>query len=612
MRTVSTTAIAAALEVSPQTIANRAERERWRYRDTPSGRVWDLSRLPRDLQLKIIAAPDAALAPPPARGDAALFKEAGERSREKAVLRSALLTAYRSSGLSVEDFIGDYNARAVQPAVYARLGSVSVPTFYRWLRNWKTDGVDGVIPRWGFAPKAGCSLSDMEKGYLEYWYLTPERRSAAHCWKLLRWNIADSRASYQASLRYLNALPRPLVDFYRLGKTKFDSLYQPYIERDPTMIAPMDQVVSDHHCFDFVVTRNGTLFRPWITVFQDFRSSKILGWCPSVYPSSISIAVALYRMTLEFGAARMFHMDNGKDYRSKVLNGRTGKVKVVNQEGIGEETVVHIQGAFGILGADVTFSRPYHGQSKGRTERTFGTFAEYFSKNTGTYVGSNTVTRPEDAALFYRALNKKAKRLDVYAWDDYVVGLESFIRWWNAHWRGEGKGMDGMTPDEVFAAFSGPARPVDPEALLLALSKAEIRKVKENGVSVGGVQYWAPELFEYSGREVVVRLPIANPDKVLVTDAKGKVLCTAVADWFAETGRLSDDNERVGAARKVNREQIDRFGVGRIEPPRGGRNFVEIAAREFPVAEERPLLAAGAEHDMAPPARPRLISPLDL
>ena len=613
MNDVSTTAISYALGVSKQTVMNRAEREGWAYRVRGGGKSWDLSRLPRDIQVALsrggmlAAAADAK--------SAAVFKAVGERSREKAVLRSALLSAQRASCLKVEEFVAAYNSGTIQPSVRERLGEVSVPTFYRWQKSFRLEGVDGIVPRWGLASKGGGSLSDMEKGYLEYWYLTPEQRSAAQCWALLRNAIPDSESSYASALRYLNALPRPLVDFHRLGKTKFDSLYQPYIDRDPTLLAPMEQVVSDHHCFDFVVIRDGKLFRPWITAFQDYRSSKIVGWCPSVSPSSVSIAVALYRMVAEYGGAELIHIDNGKDYRSKVLNGRTGKIKVVNgRTGLEEEAMIQIQGAFGIIGAEVTFSRPYHGQSKGRMERTFGSFAQYFSKNTGTYVGSNTVTRPEDAALFYRALNKKAKRLDVLPWDDFVNGLDSFIRWWSANWRGEGKGLNGMTPDEAFFSAVGPKREVDPDALLLALTKAEVRTVKENGVSIGGVEYWAPELFEYSGRKVIVRLPIANPDKVLVQDPKGRVLCTAYAAWFVDTGDIRANNEKVGAARKANLEALERFGSGKLEPQKGSRNFIEIASRAYPAIEAPRELpkAAGSEHDAEPPSGTRYINPFDL
>jgi hypothetical protein len=530
-----------------------------------------------------------------------------------------VIGVFQTSALKPAEFVEAFNAGLVSRELLLKTGTISLPTLYRWLKGAES-GMDGIVPKWGLAARPGSSLSLIEKGRLEYWYLSPARLSAMHCWRNLLHNLPDSLASYQTVNRYLKSLPEPLTDFYRLGKTKFESLHQPYIDRDPALYDPMDQVVSDHHCFDFLVIKDGVIFRPWITVFQDYRSSKIVGFWGSVYPSSLSIMAAFYRMASEYGAPGLVHIDNGKDYRSKIINGKTKKIKVLNERGIEEEELIHLHGAFGLLHCRVTFSHPYHGQSKGRTERTFGTFAEYFSRETGTYIGSNTVTRHEDAQLFYRAINKKARRNDLYAWDDFVRGIEAFIPFWNARWRGEGKGMGGRTPDEVFYGYRKTPRTVDPETLLLVLTRAETRVVRENGVRAGGVFYWAEELIEYSGREVLVRLPVVNPHSALVMDPKGKIICTARANWFAETGDLAADNERVNRARKSNLEKLGKMGVGRLAPPEKSKGFIAVAESEMnrgkalpmppgfcePAEEELPM-AAGAET-----AQNKYTSPLDI
>jgi transposase InsO family protein len=437
---------------------------------------WLVNSLPKDIQIRIVSGSGNI-----ERGrQPVLFRETSEKNREEARLRAALISLYNSMELNAEEFLSAYNTGEISRPIFEKLGAISLATFYRWLKGWKERGVDGILPKWGSSPKGSSTLTDLEKSYLEHWYLTQEQRTASHCFHLLREALPQSRAGYTACLRYLQSLPKPLVDFYRLGKRKFEALYQPYIDRDPSLYQPMEQVVSDHHNFDFLVIRDGKIFRPWVTAFQDYCSGKILGWCPSVYPSSLSILIALYLTVVRYGLVDLLHIDNGKDYRSKFLLGETRKVRVINKLGIEEEELISIQGSCAILGMEVVFCRPYHGQSKGRTERTFGTFCEYFSKNTGSYIGSNTVTRPEDAALFYRALNKQAKRNDVYRWEDFVLGLEAFINWWNANWRGNGKGMNGRTPDEVFASGERPKKQVDPETLALALTKPFVRKVRKN------------------------------------------------------------------------------------------------------------------------------------
>ena len=122
-----------------------------------------------------------------------------------------------------------------------------------------------------------------------------------------------------------------------------------------------------------------------------------------------------------------------------------------------------------------------------------------------------------------------------------------------------------------------------------------------------------------SGTDVVVRLPLGETDRVVVTDQKGAVICTAVANWFGETGDLKLDVEKVRKARKANLEALERFGAGKIAPQATGATFITIAEAaerprtiEFPAPPENmaPLaLAAGAERDAAPAS---IINPLDM
>ncbi len=576
MLTVSTKTICKKISLSRSALYERAEKEGWIQ---AQGR-WVVGSLPKDIQIRLVA----GTSQPDQESKPVLFKTATEKSREEARLRAALLSLYHSTGLAAEEFLLAYNTGELSRPLFEKLGKVSVATFYRWLKGFKESGVDGIVPKWGATPKGSSTLTEIEKSYLEHWFLSPERRTASHCWRLLRTTLPSSQATYSACLRYLHSLPRAVVDYYRLGKRKFEALYQPYIDRDPSLYQAMEQVVSDHHNFDFLVVRDGKIFRPWVTVFQDYRSSKILGFCPSIYPSSLSILVALYQMVVLYGAPDILHVDNGMDYRSRILCGDTMKVRTVNEQGIEEEELVHIQGGCALLGIEVVFCRPYHGQSKGRTERTFGTFCEYFAKNTGTYVGSNTVSRPEDTALFYRKLNKQAKRSDLYAWEEFVQGLEAFVNWWNANWRGTGKGMEGMTPDEVFASGTRPPRRVDPETLALALTRPYVRTVQKNGVRVAGVDYWAEELIRYARQEVLVRVSLANPEEAIIQDPKGSYLCTARANWFAETRDLGLDNRKISEARKANLRWIRQHGLKQgAAPP----SFLP--------------LAAGAEHQAVKP-----------
>ncbi|HOV64323.1 MAG TPA: transposase domain-containing protein, partial [Spirochaetia bacterium] len=422
MKAVTTKVIAKALGVPMRGIRKRAEAEHWLYRKKGKVIEWEQSSLPQDVVSALASSRMESVrktdVPAPRMGGD-LLKQAREKDRQKALLKSILLSRFEQSGLRAEDFVAAYNTGSVSASLLAELGSVSVPTLYRWIADKRESGTDGLVPRYGFVKRGARSLDEITRAYLEYYWLDPRRPSIRHAY-LNTCDHVGKAPSYATCKRYLENLPKPLIEYHRLGQTKFDAGNYPYIERNMSLYHAMDQLVSDHHRFDFLVEREGNLFRPWITAVQDFRSAKIVGFCPAVYPNAVTIAVAFYMAVSRYGSAKLIHIDNGKDYRCQVLNGKKGKLVVLNKDGIGEEEEVRIEGAYSVFAERVTFAKPYHGSSKGRMERTFGTFCEYFSREIPTYVGSNTVERPEDAELFFRAINKKAKRHDIYPWEDYV------------------------------------------------------------------------------------------------------------------------------------------------------------------------------------------------
>jgi putative transposase len=621
MNELSTTAIAAALGTSRQAVMKRADAERWLCKGDGKTVRWLARSLPRDVLAVLLpkglvegVAPPAPEMPGNGMQGESLFLAVRDKDRETAKLRTALVGAYlyRAMNLRIEDFVDLYNEGQISGPILTRLGRIATPTFYRWVREYKVGGRTpaALVPKYSIGKRArgpGQSLSVLAQHYLGFFWLKDSRPSMRSAWIETKMALPADAISYPTAARFLASIPAITRDYKRFGACRMESMDLPYIERNMALYKAMDQLVSDHHCFDFLVEREGMLFRPWITAVQDFRSAKIVGFWPSVYPSSLSISLAFYLAVSRFGACKLIHIDNGKDYRSRVLNGTTKVMRTYNEEGFLEEELVGIQGAYTLFSEHVTFARPYHGASKGRMERTFGTFAQYFSRRMN-YVGSNTTERPEDAALYWRALNKKARRTDIYSWDDFIHKLASFIDFFNGEWRSEGEGMDGRTPDEVFAAEAVPMRSVSPEILAMAFSRAEGRKVGRDGVRLDGVLYWADELLAYKGCDVVARRQMAESEEILVSNIKGKLICRARANYFLESGDLKADNRRLNSTRKKALAMVRDACAARTEPPDGMRSLVEMAASHFPAKAVARLpepfaLAAGAENDAVPGAQ---------
>jgi hypothetical protein len=397
----------------------------------------------------------------------------------------------------------------------------------------------------------------------------------------------------------------------------------------------LDVVVSDHHCLDCVAMYRGKLTRPWVTTMQDYRSGKVLGWCPSVAPSSLSIIAAYYMAVIQYGIPRKLIFDNGRDYRSEILNGKTVTAVTHLPEGWDEEKEVYIQGLFSLIGSGVSFTLPYNGKSKGRQERYYGSLKEYFSKEIGSYVGGDTREKPEDSELYYRAINGKAKRNDVPSWEYMVNALGAMISYINEKLTSGGKGMDGKTAAQVFAENLPPdVRRADRETLRLALSRGELRRVRNNVVEINKVPYYHEDLIRYSGRQVMVRSMLITDEEVMICDLDGRFLFNARANYFFEGEDLGAATKRLRGAQKRNLLLLAEMGTGEVKAAPEYETMVRVAMDKYRQAEPvniddylgrpeeaaaLPLpLAAGAENQTTKPEpeapqKPRraIKSPLD-
>jgi putative transposase len=83
---------------------------------------------------------------------------------------------------------------------------------------------------------------------------------------------------------------------------------------------------GDHHQFDVIVNAGGGWCRPWLTAWQDMRSRMIVGWVIRAEdPNTEAILVRSARAVLQHGVPEVVYHDNGKDYDSFALHGRTKK-----------------------------------------------------------------------------------------------------------------------------------------------------------------------------------------------------------------------------------------------------------------------------------------------
>ncbi|MCL2765975.1 MAG: Mu transposase C-terminal domain-containing protein [Treponema sp.] len=605
---IKTAVIAAALGKSRKSILERAEREGWPFVRKSGGMEWMEARLPWDVRLALADRGDNKPSPPALKLNSLI--PATDSERQTSYLRANLISEWERSGLRKDEFITLYNSGALNPHLLKLLGKVSLRTFYRWEEHLKKTGLDGLVPRYSASSGgAGESLSDSDKALLQRFWLRDSRPTIAHAYKLLLENYPGTNCTYQTALRYLRSLPQALADYHRLGRTAFTNKHQPYMDQNIWQYKSLDVVVSDHHCLDCIVMHQGKLIRPWITTMQDYRSGKILGWCPSVSPSSLSIIVAYYMMVIQYGIPRKMLFDNGKDYRSEILNGKIKNAKVCTPEKLDAEQEIYIQGLFYMIGSEVSFTLPYNAKSKGRQERFFGILKEYYSKDIGSFIGGDTRERSEDTELYFRSINGMAKRNDVPLWEPAINALGAVITYINDKLTSDGKGMNGKTRSQVFDEnLPADVRHADREALQLALTKGDLRIVRNNVIKIGANLYYHPDLIEFSGQQVMVRTMLLTDAEVQICDLSGRYLFTATANYLFEGDDLAAATKRLRGAQKRNLQRLAEMGTGEVQAAPEYDTMVQVASNKYrqgkpfdlnkylsPPEEDALPLAAGAE-----------------
>jgi len=367
---------------------------------------------------------------------------AGEK---RAYLRQRILRDMELMGLRPEKYSSAYNDGFCKRVDGVK--HLSASTLYRWQKDYKNGGIKGLAPSYN-TPTGARSLDTEDRKLIQSYYFDENRPSLAHILRLIK-RCHGRTIDHSTARRYINSLPKALVVREREGAKAYNDKAAPFIKRSYEDLAPMQIVSADHHVLYLLCRhpKKGTPFRPWLTMITDYRSRKPLGWQVAATPSRYTILAALEQCVENHGVPSEIHIDNGKDFRSRLLNG--GRAKLKNPDPWGEEETVEIQGVFGRLGTRVHFTTPYRAQAK-PIERFFRFIAETFSKEFPSYTGSNTSDRPADIALYYKRVKGQEKRGDLLDLDDVAVLLNQWIKRYSAEHHHRGDGMNGRTPDQVF------------------------------------------------------------------------------------------------------------------------------------------------------------------
>jgi len=490
-----------------------------------------------------------------------------------------MVDAPRLAGITDRDLADQVVAEA------RRVEGVDFPVCVRSLQRWrhwlKTGrpgrgaGVEALIDRYaiGSAPGGATARSAQAVEYFYKHYRTRMQNSVQTCH---RWTLDMARrngCSWPASYSSTRAWLAENDDLSttcacRDGRTVWCRRFMPYNEQDWEQVAPGQFYVADHTQCDFWVADGEKQFRPWLTAIQDCRSRRIVGWHFGPTPHQDSILTAL-RMAFHSAVPEVLRIDNGRDFKSRVITGLTKADCAALRAEFGRDWRVHRQrynslfacddsrwlGLAGSLGIKLVYAQPYAAWSKGTIERFFRTFEDNVAKTFATYCGNAPSARPESLQLIREGYagrpaplplprgdkeGSKVCRVGIAHQDDSVIptlddARSTFAAWLATYDRSShlGVGIDGRTPMEVWNSATS-LRTVDHGALDLLIAIRGTYKVGPNGVSIQvGGKRWSygartPALRPWSGREVLVAQDPADPKRCIAFDPRTRVLIAAL------------------------------------------------------------------------------------
>jgi hypothetical protein len=416
------------------------------------------------------------------------------------------------------------------------------------------------------APRHQTAKRDVEKAEIapDAWdrfkalWLTPERRTVAHCYDLVADLSAANGWSWPSrktvSRRVKADIPKMTEVLARGGLDELKKLFPAQI-RDKSSLHAMECVNGDAHRMDvFVRMPDGRILRPMIVAFQDVYSGRCLSYRIDESENSWAVLGAFGDMVTEFGIPEHVVLDNGRGFAAKTLTGGTKtrfRFKILDTDPLG---------VMPKLGCKIHWTIPYNGRAK-PIERMFRDMSDRIAKDprfAGAYVGNHPAAKPSN-------YGNAAVPFDTFC-EVFAEGVAAH----NLRGDRQGETTKGRSMVDVFdeSYAVSPIRKAPEEMRRLCLMGAVGIKARapEGKIIFQDNVYWSEWSPSVAGQHVTVRFDPADLHAGLhVEDMAGRYLghaacmekvgfldvAGAQAHGRANRARLRAERERLGAINRM-------------------------------------------------------------
>lgn len=489
---------------------------------------------------------------------------------------------------------------ATDPVVLAARPSWANPVTKRHLVRefaaWQGGGIMALLPqaprltaddprRKPFGPR-------VEKLVLQLRLVELKHATTQGLWRELKKRLqgsGESVPSLSSLRRWLAAhVPEGVSNYHRQGPRTFNARSLQPVIRTYDGIDVGQWWSGDHRAFDFEVIdpTGGGLVRPWVTMFLDIKSRCPIGWSISVAPSSRTIAEAFIHGVRPkrgddfqslYGRPEFVYIDNGKDFRARVLEGH-------------KTEHVAVEGLFVAAGSRVVHATPYNARAK-VVERFFGTMSLQFDRAQPTWLGNTPSAKPETIEAL-RAEHERWRRGEVERSPFLTLAeLEvKFTAWVAEYMRQPHEGLsehhgEGRTLTPLLVAGWRRSAPVVANETTLIFHAMPSRRVKvrQATIRIEGEPYQHADLWRLDGQTVDVRWSRSRPEVAYVFDAKGELRLVAehqAGVKYAADGLDTDELFRAAAKRRKEQRKAVRQVVAARHYEALGMTHLDQVARE--------------------------------
>ena len=243
-------------------------------------------------------------------------------------------------------------------------------------------------------------FSDAAKVHITAEYLNQNKTKVSVLTRRAKRKSRDERLGWiipsdKTVKRFLDKLPGPLTILGRQGPAALERSFAP-VRRTFEYLAINEVWESDGRRADvWVKFPDGTIARPFIVIWFDIRSRKVLSVRGYLNPCAVLTMVSFRDAIVNTGyIPRSLKLDNGREYANKTFSGGVAsryrfKIKPDDPEGI-----------IKMMDISINWAPPGMGRNK-LVESFWNCVSENVDKapeTQGAYVGKDVVSRPEESA----------------------------------------------------------------------------------------------------------------------------------------------------------------------------------------------------------------------